>query len=72
MIVTKTVNRTRIPLVVLPWCIHIETGSEISHGIILNGFGFSIFRAFQFIPFIVGQSVPIDILHNPNDTRFIR
>lgn len=44
----------------------------VCYGIILNRALFARFAAPQFVPLVVGQSVVVDILHYPDNARFVR
>lgn len=59
VIVAETVNCPFISLVVLPLSIHVGTGTEISYGIVLNGFGFPYSEPFSSYHSSLGKPSPL-------------
>ena len=73
MISPEVIYLSYISLVISPLSCHFcTTGTIISHCIILNSTVLSIFRTFQFVPFVIRQLVSVYILHHPYDTRLGR
>lgn len=68
-----TVDRAVAVLVVLPCHLITRLGwADIGDFVIADRFGVVVFAAPQFVPRIVGRSVPVGVLRHPHDARFGR
>lgn len=73
MVSNQVIDAPRFALRIGPLHVHLFAGGTIiSDSVILNSPLLIRVAAAQFVPLVIGLAVFIDVLHNPNDTRFRR
>ena len=73
MVGSQVIHTTSFSLVIGPLCVKPFCGrAVIGDSIKLDCFLLTVFGTFQFIPFVIGFPVAIDILHHEHNARFVR